>query len=66
MKKYEEKFYPESSILFLKAIELDPECKQFANIFECLADCYTQMPETSHNGTKEIQDKTYHVIYSRF
>ena len=66
LSKFEEKSYDESSILFLKAIEFDPSCSHFTNIYQCLADCYFRKPDTSHNGTKDIQDKTYKVIYQRF
>ena len=64
--KYEEKLYDECSKLLLKAIELDPECKHFEEVYGKLADCYFMKPETSHNGKREVQEKTYKVIFERF
>ena len=46
-----DKSYDESSIMFLKAIEFDPSCKHFENVYESIADCYFQKNDTSHNGT---------------
>lgn len=66
LKKYDENSFDESATLFLKAIELDQNCLHFENVYECLANCYKNKHETSQKGTKEIQDKTYKVIYTRF
>ena len=50
----------------MEAIELNPECDHFELVYEYLANCFNTNRETCRNGTLEIQDKIFKVVYLRF
>ena len=66
MKKYEEKKFEESSILFVEAIELNPDCDHFELVYEYLVNCFNTNREIFRNGTLEIHDEIFKVVYLRF